>query len=87
MLPFKDGAFRLAIEAGVPIQPMALYGTRKALAKHDWRIGHAHAVVEVLEPEPTAGLTLDDLPALKERVRERIGAARDNLREELAQES
>jgi 1-acyl-sn-glycerol-3-phosphate acyltransferase len=86
MLPFKVGAFRLAIDAGVPIQPMALFGTRRALAKHDWRIGPAHAVVEVLEPEPTAGLTVDGIPALKERVRERIRVARDRLREELANE-
>jgi 1-acyl-sn-glycerol-3-phosphate acyltransferase len=87
MLPFKDGAFRLAIDAGVPIQPMALFGTRQALAKHDWRIGPAHAVVEVLAPEPTAGLTVDDIPELKERVRERIREARDRLREELASET
>ncbi len=87
MLPFKDGAFRLALEAGVPILPLALYGTRQAIAKHDWRISPAHAVVEILDPEPTAGLTLDDLDALKARVRERIGAARDRLKAELAAES
>jgi 1-acyl-sn-glycerol-3-phosphate acyltransferase len=80
MLPFKDGAFRLAIETGVPILPLALHGTRQAIAKHDWRIGPARAVVEVLEPEPTEGLTLDDLPALKARVRERIARARDALK-------
>lgn len=87
MLPFKDGAFKLALDAGVPILPLALHGTRQAIAKHDWRIGRTHAVVEILEPEPTAGLTLDDLPALKARVRERIGAARERLRAELAAES
>jgi 1-acyl-sn-glycerol-3-phosphate acyltransferase len=87
MLPFKDGAFRLALDAGVPILPLALFGTRQAVAKHDWRIGPSHAVVEILEPEPTAGLTVADLPALKQRVRERIGAARDRLREELSRES
>lgn len=87
MLPFKDGAFRLALEAGVPILPLALFGTRQAIAKHDWRIGSAHAVVEILEPEPTSGLTTADLPTLKERVRARIGAARERLREELADEA
>jgi 1-acyl-sn-glycerol-3-phosphate acyltransferase len=86
MLPFKDGAFRLAVEAGVPILPLALYGTRSAIAKHDWRIGTTHAIVEVLSPEPTDGLTLADVPALRERVRERILAARDRLRDELARE-
>lgn len=83
MLPFKDGAFRLAIETGTPILPLALHGTRQAIAKHDWRIGPSHAVVEVLEPEPVEGLTLKDLPALKQRVRERIFEARERLKEEV----
>ena len=86
MLPFKDGAFRLAVETGAPILPLALFGTRNAIAKHDWRINPAHAVVEILEPEPTVGLTLSDIPQLKERLRARIGAARDRLRDELAAE-
>lgn len=83
MLPFKDGAFRLAIDAQVPILPLALYGTRQAIARHDWRIGPSRALVEILEPEPTAGLTVADLPALKQRVRERIGMAREKLKDEL----
>jgi 1-acyl-sn-glycerol-3-phosphate acyltransferase len=80
MLPFKDGAFRLALEAGVPILPLAVAGTRTALPKHDWRFSRARAVVEVLPPIDTAGLTLDDLPELKERVRATIETARDALR-------
>jgi len=84
MLPFKDGAFRLAIEAGVPILPLAVVGTRTALPKHDWRFNPARAVVEVLQPIETADLTLDDLPALKARVREAITTARDALRARLA---
>jgi 1-acyl-sn-glycerol-3-phosphate acyltransferase len=83
MLPFKDGAFRLAIEEGVPILPIALYGTRDAIAKHDWRIGPAHAIVEILEPISTDGLTLEDVAQLRDTVRERIGTARDTLRAEL----
>ena len=82
-LPFKDGAFRLAVDAGVPILPLALSGTRDAIARHDWRINPAHAVVEILEPEPTAGVT--DVASLKRRVQERIRIARDRLREELHQ--
>lgn len=83
MLPFKDGAFRLAIDAGVPILPLALYGTRNAIAKHDWRINPSRAVVEILEPEPTAGLGYDDIGALRDRVRTRIDDARVRLRDEL----
>jgi 1-acyl-sn-glycerol-3-phosphate acyltransferase len=82
LLPFKDGAFRLAITHQAPILPLALRGTRRAIARHDWRIGRAHAVVEILEPVPTAGMTMADLPALKERVRAMIEQARDRLREE-----
>jgi 1-acyl-sn-glycerol-3-phosphate acyltransferase len=84
LLPFKDGAFRLAIDAGVPILPLALHGTGPALRKHDWRIGPSTAVVEVLSPVETAGLTPADVPALKERVRSVIVEARDRLAGELA---
>jgi 1-acyl-sn-glycerol-3-phosphate acyltransferase len=83
LLPFKDGAFRLAIDAGVAMLPLALHGTATALRKHDWRIGRSTAVVEVLQPVETAGLTPLDVPALKERVRSRIVEARDRLAREL----
>jgi 1-acyl-sn-glycerol-3-phosphate acyltransferase len=72
LLPFKDGAFRLAIEAQVPILPLAVAGTRTALRKRDWRLGESTAEVRVLEPIDTAGLTLDDVAELRERVRDRI---------------
>ena len=80
LLPFKDGAFRLAIEAGVPILPLAVSGTGPALPKHDWRFGRSAATVRVLEPVETAGLTAEQVPELKERVRRMIVDARDALR-------
>lgn len=80
MLPFKDGAFRLAIDAGVPILPLAVSGTGTALPKHGWRFGRSVAEVRVLEPIETVGLTVKDVPALRERVRARILEARDALR-------
>jgi 1-acyl-sn-glycerol-3-phosphate acyltransferase len=83
LLPFKDGAFRLAIDAGVPILPLALHGTSSALRKHDWRFGYSRATVRVLEPVETTGLTPDDVSTLKARVREMIVAARDELADQL----
>jgi 1-acyl-sn-glycerol-3-phosphate acyltransferase len=80
--PFKTGAFRLAIEAQVPILPLAVYGTRDALRKHDWRLGYAEAEVRVLEPIDTEGMTMDDVQALSERARAAIVAAREELRAE-----
>jgi 1-acyl-sn-glycerol-3-phosphate acyltransferase len=79
LLPFKDGAFRLAIEAGVPILPLAVSGTGTALRKHDWRFGRSDAEVRVLEPVETTGLSLSDIPELKARVRRIIVEARDAL--------
>ncbi|MGD9703070.1 MAG: lysophospholipid acyltransferase family protein [Acidimicrobiia bacterium] len=70
--PFKDGAFRLAIETGTTILPLAVHGTRSALRKHDWRLGRSRAEVRVLEPVDVTGLGMDDIAALRERVRSRI---------------
>jgi 1-acyl-sn-glycerol-3-phosphate acyltransferase len=84
LLPFKDGAFRLAIDAGVPILPLALHGTSNALPKHDWRFGRSTAVVEVLQPVETTGLTPADVPALKQKVRDTIIEARDRLARQLS---
>jgi 1-acyl-sn-glycerol-3-phosphate acyltransferase len=79
MLPFKDGAFRLAVDAGVPILPLAVRGTRSALPKHDWRFNRSDATVRVLEPVETAGLGPADVPALRDRVRDTIERARREL--------
>lgn len=80
LLPFKDGAFRLAIDAGVPILPMVVNGTGTALPKHGWRFGRSDAEVRVLEPVETTGLTTADVPALRERVRTLIAQTRDQMR-------
>ena len=80
MLPFKDGAFRLAIDAGVPILPLAVSGAATALRKHDWRFGRSVAEVRVLEPVETNGLTRADIGALRDRVRQMIATERDQMR-------
>jgi 1-acyl-sn-glycerol-3-phosphate acyltransferase len=77
---FKDGAFRLAIEAQVPILPMVVNGADTALVKGDWRLGVSDAEVRVLEPISTEGLTLDDVPELRERVRDIIVAELAKMR-------
>lgn len=83
MLPFKDGAFRLAIETGSPILPIAVAGTRHAMAKGSFRFMPAHAVAQLLEPIETTGYTLADVSTLKQQVRDRIEAARRVLAAEL----
>lgn len=80
LLPFKDGAFRLAIKTGVAILPLALVGTRDALAKHDWRFGRADAHVRVLPPVEVSGYTLKTVDDLKDKVRSMIDQARREMR-------
>jgi 1-acyl-sn-glycerol-3-phosphate acyltransferase len=86
LLPFKDGAFQLAIETQTPILPIAIAGTRDCMAKHSFAFRRAHARARVLDPIPTTGLTLDDLATLRERTRSTIDAARRVLQRELAHE-
>lgn len=69
---FFDGAFRLAIETGTPVLPLALDGTMGALPKHGWRFGDADVRLKVLDAIPTTGLTLADVPELRERTRRAI---------------
>ena len=83
LLPFKDGAFQLAIESRVPILPIAIAGTRNCMAKGSFAFRRAHARARVLAPISTDGLTLADLAALRESTRATIDAARRALQTEL----
>ena len=87
LLPFKDGAFHLAIQARVPILPVALAGTRDCMAKGSFAFRRAHARARVLAPIDTDGLTLADVAALRERTRTTIDAARRALQRELDAET
>ena len=80
LLPFKDGAFGLALRAGAPVLPVAIAGTREMRPKHSKWFGRANACAKILEPIPTTGMTLDDLPLLRERSRDSINAALPDLR-------
>ncbi len=77
---FRDGAFKVAIEAGVPVLPLAVIGTRDALIKHDWRFGSSHAEVRVLDPIEVDPAT--DVADLRERARAAIADALEQLRSE-----
>jgi len=87
LLPFKDGAFKLAIETGAPILPIAVAGTRNCMAKHSFQFRRARAKARVLEPISTAGMSSKDIPALKERTRAVIDSARKQLQSDLGLES
>ena len=79
LLPFKDGAFRLAIEAQADVLPVAVSGTRRALPKHSWRFASSRALVTVGQPISTKGMTLADVERLRNMAREQILALRAEL--------
>ncbi len=79
LLPFKDGAFRLAIETGADVLPLAVSGTRRALPKHSWRFNTSRALVTVGTPISTKGMTLDDMEKLKAMARAQIESLRASL--------
>jgi 1-acyl-sn-glycerol-3-phosphate acyltransferase len=81
---FKNGAFRLAIETGCPILPVAVSGCHTALRPKDWRLGYSTAEVRVLEPIEVDGLGTRDLYALRDKARNAIAAEIEVLRAELA---
>lgn len=72
LLPFKKGAFHMAIAAQVPIVPIV---TSPMGEVFEWRTRHWRAGtvrIRVLEPVMTAGLAASDVDALSARVRERM---------------
>lgn len=67
--PFKKGAFVLAIEAGVPVVPCTISGSRDVLGCDGFKVRPATIHVRCGDPIPTAGLTLDDRDELMRRTR------------------
>jgi 1-acyl-sn-glycerol-3-phosphate acyltransferase len=79
LLPFRDGAFELAISTGCPILPIVVAGTRGAMPKGSFLFNRTVAEVRVLEPIETTGLTAEDVPQLRDRTRAIIAEARLQL--------
>jgi lysophosphatidate acyltransferase len=79
MLPFKKGAFHLAIAAGVPVLPVVV---GPVWAVFDgWRamVRPGTVRVKVLDPIPTAGLSEQDVDDLSARTRAAMEAVRSEL--------
>lgn len=67
--PFKDGAFRIAIEKQIPIVPVTIpYNWIILPNHHRLMVYRRKSIVIYHKPFPTDGLTLDDLESLKAQV-------------------
>ena len=70
---FNEGAFHMAVKAQVPILPVAIEGSYRCLPKKSWRFGPPTRIqVRVLAPVDTTGLLPQDVPGLRDRVRQGI---------------
>ena len=76
LLPFKAGSFYLAILAQAPIVPITLTGTRDVLVPDTYHVRAGQTEMIIHPPISTAGLTVDDVQSLSDRVREQIKSRR-----------
>jgi len=70
---FEDGGFRLAQQLGVPIVPTSLVGSFHHLRTEDWILRPTTITVYLHDTIETRGMHKQDVPALKERVKQIIG--------------
>lgn len=74
LLPFKKGAFRVAVDKGLPVVPMTVTGTRDVLPSGSLKIRPGRARLIIHPAVETAGLTDADVRGLCNRVRDIIAA-------------
>ncbi|WP_339414517.1 1-acylglycerol-3-phosphate O-acyltransferase [Pseudomonas sp. EA_35y_Pfl2_R5] len=83
LLPFKKGAFQMAIAAGVPIIPVCVSTYVNHIQLNSWNSGEI--MIRSLPAIPTAGLSQDDLPQLLETCRTQMQQCIDVLDQQLCQ--
>jgi 1-acyl-sn-glycerol-3-phosphate acyltransferase len=71
----KKGGFRVAIDAGSRIVPVAILGAHRLLPPGGFRIRPGTVRVRVLDPEDAASYSYQERDRLMAVVRERIAAA------------
>jgi 1-acyl-sn-glycerol-3-phosphate acyltransferase len=81
LLPFKKGAFRIAIDTALPLLPVVIEGTDRISRPGSKLFYRGHAKVKVLPPVETASLTnRDDLTSLMRGIEKAIADGYNQLR-------
>lgn len=83
LLPFKTGAFRMAIEAGVPITPMCTSTTHNKIQLN--RANNGIVITEMLAPINVSNYELQDARALADHCHQLMAEKIAQLDEEVAQ--
>jgi 1-acyl-sn-glycerol-3-phosphate acyltransferase len=66
---FKGGSFALAVEAGLPVVPITICGSRHVMTKGQLMVRPGAVTVAIHEPIETAGVPRDAVREMAERVR------------------
>ena len=69
---FQDGGFRVAQQLGIPIVPVSLVGSFQHHRTGHWMLWPATITVYLHDTIDTTGLSKEDVPALRDRVRQII---------------
>jgi 1-acyl-sn-glycerol-3-phosphate acyltransferase len=69
---FQDGGFRVAQQLGAPIVPVSLVGSFQHHRTGHWMLWPVTVTVYLHDTIDTKGLSKEDVPALRDRVREII---------------
>jgi 1-acyl-sn-glycerol-3-phosphate acyltransferase len=69
---FKKGGFLLAVDSGVPVVPIIIYGTREIMSKDRLLIRPGNVTVEIRKPIQTSAYTRKTKDDLMETVRQII---------------
>uniref|UniRef100_A0A2P2IC82 1-acyl-sn-glycerol-3-phosphate acyltransferase n=2 Tax=Hirondellea gigas TaxID=1518452 RepID=A0A2P2IC82_9CRUS len=73
-LPFKKGAFYLALQGQIPILPLVCSSYRGFISHKAGVFNPGNIIVTCLPPIPTVGLTIEDMPSLMAETREKMMA-------------
>ncbi|MEE8485780.1 MAG: lysophospholipid acyltransferase family protein [Acidimicrobiia bacterium] len=83
LLPFKKGAFRIAIDTGLPLLPVVIEGTERVSAPGAKVFFPGNASIRILDPIETAGMTnKDNLRELAARVESKMNTVYNDVRHE-----
>jgi 1-acyl-sn-glycerol-3-phosphate acyltransferase len=80
LLPFKKGAFHIAVQAQAPICPVVVHGAHDCLPKHRLLPRKGTIYIQFLEPISTRGKTASDVSDLTQQTESAIREALTTLR-------
>ena len=71
---FKKGSFLVAIDAGLPVVPLSIGGSRHVMKKGELTVRPGDVEVTVHPPVPTTGVAREEVIAFAARVRDIVRA-------------